>query len=84
MACNKVTNKRFMKIETINITRDEKGKQSIHIPEDMQIEDDKVYLKKVGNVLYVIPYNDPWKSLIDSLDDFSDDFMEERDENWTK
>lgn len=58
------------------IVKKEKGK--ITIPEDMEIDDDKVYLKKIGNTLYVIPFHDPWQSLIESVNDFSDDFINER------
>lgn len=58
------------------IVKIEKGK--ISIPEDMEIDDDKVYLKKIGNTLYVIPFHDPWQSLIESVDDFSDDFLDKR------
>ena len=58
------------------IVKKEKGR--INIPEDMEIDDDKVYLKKIGNTLYVIPFHDPWQSLIESVNDFSDDYLAER------
>ena len=54
--------------------------QDIKIPEKFKIDDNKVYLKKTGNVIYIIPYHDAWKSMIDSTNDFSDDFME----NWNQ
>ncbi|MEX2605502.1 MAG: hypothetical protein WD361_14925 [Gracilimonas sp.] len=46
----------------------------------MKIEDDKVYLKKIGDSLYVIPFHNPWDSLIESTNQFSEDFMEEREQ----
>ena len=46
----------------------------------MHIDDDKVYLKKVGNALYIIPYHKPWQNLFESLDSFTSDFMDERDQ----
>lgn len=67
-----------MTIERIN---EDKGIQTIKIPKEMKIDDDKVYLKKVGNSLYLIPYSDPWRSLIDSLDDFTEDYLEERNQS---
>ena len=63
-----------MDFETIEINN-EKGNQEIRIPEGMEIDDNKVYLKKVGNVLYIIPFHNPWQSLIDSPDIFTPDFM---------
>ncbi len=68
-----------MGIATIDI-KNNKGTQAIKIPKQMRINDDKVYLKKVGNTLYVIPYHSPWQNLIDSTDSFTSDFMDERDQ----
>ncbi len=68
-----------MPFEEINIENQEGG-QVIHIPDRLKMDDKKVYLKKVGDILYVIPYDKPWRWLFDSLDEFSDDFMEGRDQ----
>lgn len=66
-----------MGFKTINI-KNKKGFQAIRIPKQMKIDDDKVYLKKVGNALYIIPYHKPWQNLFDSLESFTSDFMDER------
>lgn len=68
-----------MPFDTIEI-QDKSGFQSIKIPDDFKINDNKVYLKKVGNVLYIIPFHNPWQSLYDSVSEFTDDFMNERDQ----
>ena len=68
-----------MAFETINI-KDISGLQSIEIPDNFKINDDKVYLKKVGNALYIIPFHNPWESLIDCVNEFSQDFMEARNQ----
>ncbi len=68
-----------MKIETVDI-QNISGKQVIQLPNELRINDDKVYLKKVGNVIYIIPYHTAWKNFEDSLAEFSDDFMNERNE----
>jgi antitoxin VapB len=39
-----------------------------------------VYIKKVGNAVVLIPEQDSWQSLADSLALFSDDFMEQREQ----
>jgi antitoxin VapB len=69
----------IMGFKTIDI-KNKKGFQAIRIPKQMQIDDDKVYLKKVGNALYIIPYHKPWQNLFESLDSFTSDFMDERDQ----
>lgn len=63
-------------------TEIKKGKkyQSIKIPDKMKINDDKVYLKKVGNALYIIPFHNPWQNMLDSLDMFTSDFMTQREQ----
>jgi len=68
-----------VEIKTIDI-KEIKGKQVIDIPEEMRIDDDKVYIKKVGNTLYVIPYHNPWQNLFESLESFTSDFMDERNQ----
>ena len=54
--------------------------QAIQIPESLKIEYSKVYLKKTGNVIHIIPYNNAWQNFYDSLSGFSTDFMEERNQ----
>jgi antitoxin VapB len=54
--------------------------RSVKLPKELFPDEDKVYINKIGNAVVLIPYHDPWKSLFDSLDEFSDDFMENRDQ----
>lgn len=68
-----------MAFETIDI-QDIMGSQMIKIPENLRIDDNKVYLKKVGDLLYIIPFHNPWQGMIDSVEYFSEDFMEYRKE----
>ena len=68
-----------MGFKTIDI-KNKKGFQAIRIPKQMEIDDDKVFLKKVGNTLYIIPYHKPWQNLFDSLDSFTSDFMDNREQ----
>lgn len=68
-----------MEFETIDI-KTKKGIQAIRIPEKLKINDNKVYLKKVGNSLYIIPFHNPWQNLIESLGTFTTDFMTDRNQ----
>ena len=54
--------------------------RSVKLPKELFPNEDKVYINKIGNAVVLIPYHDPWKSLFDSLDEFSDDFMENREQ----
>lgn len=68
-----------MGFETIDI-KNNRGGQAIRIPKRMKINDDKVYLKKVGNSIFIIPFHNPWQNMIDSIDTFTPDFMDNRDQ----
>jgi antitoxin VapB len=39
---------------------------------------DDVYIKRIGNIVILIPKDAPWSSLEESLDQFTGDFMESR------
>ena len=54
--------------------------QAIRLPKKYRFEGSEVYIKKVGDVVMLIPYHAPWEMLEESLDMFSDDFMETRNQ----
>ena len=52
--------------------------QAIRLPKDYRFDGAKVYLKRIGNAVILIPEHDSWQTLVESLDQFSDDFMVDR------
>jgi len=52
--------------------------QAVRLPKEYKFEGKEVYVKKIGRNVLLIPKDDPWEALIDSLDKFSSDFMSER------
>ncbi|MBE9471149.1 MAG: antitoxin [Anaerolineae bacterium] len=54
--------------------------QAVRLPKEFRFSGTKVFIKKVGNAVTLIPYQGSWQSLFDSLDEFSDDFMESREQ----
>jgi antitoxin VapB len=66
-----------MKIETVSVD-DISGSQLIKLPDNFKINDTKVYLKKVGDVLYIIPFHNAWQSLALAVNEFTDDFLNDR------
>ncbi len=54
--------------------------QAVRLPKEFRFEGDEVYIKRVGELVVLIPYHEPWRSLFDSLDQFSDDFMDQRNQ----
>lgn len=54
------------------------GKRTLRLPDDLQLEDDRYVLKKVGSIVYLIPLNDPWSDMLDAASEFTDDFLRKR------
>lgn len=54
--------------------------QAVRLPKDCRFDDPEVYVKKLDNVVLLLPKTDPWASLVASLDKFTDDFLAERDQ----
>lgn len=52
--------------------------QAVRLPREFRFEDDRVYVKKSGNVVMLIPTKGSWDMLVKSLNKFSSDFMSER------
>lgn len=52
--------------------------QAVRLPKEFRFEGEKVFIKKVGNAVVLLPANNPWEPLFESLNKFSDDFMETR------
>ena len=64
-------------VEVINSGSD----QSIHPPADCRIEAQGVFVKRIGRALLLIPKDvDPWQLFSQSLDDFTQYFMQDRDQ----
>jgi antitoxin VapB len=55
--------------------------QCVVLPEDCHIEGTEVFVKRVGRSLLLIPHDvDPWQLFTESLSQFTEDFMEDRDQ----
>jgi len=70
-----------MALEIIEVEiKNEDGIQSINLPEEFRISDDRVFLKKVGNQVHLIPKHSAWENFFNSTLRVTDDFMETRDQ----
>ena len=52
--------------------------QAVRLPREFRFEGDSVNIKRVGNAVVLLPQNEPWGTLFDALEQFSPDFMDER------
>jgi len=52
--------------------------QAVRLPKEFRFPGDRVYIKRVGNAVVLLPYGAAWESLVDSLSRFSADYLESR------
>ena len=50
--------------------------QAVRLPKEYRFNDNEVIINKIGKVVLLIPKENKWQGLVDSLDLFSQDFME--------
>ncbi|RPJ09237.1 MAG: antitoxin [Spirochaetaceae bacterium] len=49
--------------------------QAVRLPKDCRFAEKDVYVKKMGDMVILIPKKTAWKAFMESLDRFSPDFM---------
>jgi len=54
--------------------------QAVRLPKEFRFEGTQVFIKRVGNAVLLLPEQDSWQVLFDSLGLFSDDFLEAREQ----
>ena len=54
--------------------------QAVRLPKEYRMEGEKVYIRRVGEVVLLIPYAVGWDVLFDSLSMFSKDFLVAREQ----
>lgn len=64
-------------METAKLFQNGKS-QAVRLPKEFRFTGDRVYVKKIGNAVILLPYGAPWQSLLNSLSLFTSDFMQTR------
>ncbi len=54
--------------------------QAVRLPKQFRFKGKSVFIRRVGDLILLIPKKKPWKSLADACGKFSDDFMPSRDQ----
>lgn len=53
------------------------GSQAVRLPKDCRFAGDEVLVNRIGSVVILMPKDDPWQSMMQSLDLFTDDFLKD-------
>jgi len=49
--------------------------QAVRLPKEYAFVGEDVYIKKIDGIVLLIPKSDPWRPFVDSLSEFSDDYL---------
>jgi antitoxin VapB len=52
--------------------------QAVRLPKECRFAGKDVYIKKFENMVILMAKDDPWSSMLNSLEHFTPDFMEDR------
>jgi antitoxin VapB len=56
------------------------GSQAVRLPKEFRFGGSRVFIKKMGDAVVLLPRQDSWQVLFDSLEQFTDDFMVTREQ----
>lgn len=51
--------------------------QAVRLPKEFRFDGNEVIISKIGDIVMLIPKEDKWKSFVQAIDMFSDDYMVE-------
>lgn len=51
--------------------------QAVRLPKEFRFDSTEVVISKIGDIVMLIPMENKWKSFVQAIDMFSDDFMAE-------
>jgi len=54
--------------------------QAVRLPREFRFAGKEVLIKRTGNAVVLMPKTKSWETLLTSLEQFSEDFMDERDQ----
>ena len=54
--------------------------QAVRLPKEFRFDTDEVFITRLGNAVVLIPKKDSWNVLFEVIDDFTDDFMDSREQ----
>ncbi len=54
--------------------------QAVRLPKEYRFSGNRVLIKKAGNAVVLLPEKESWTPLLESLSQFSEDFMEAREQ----
>ena len=48
--------------------------QAVRLPKEFRFDGERVYIQRLGSAVILLPFQAPWQTLLDSLDEFTPDY----------
>jgi antitoxin VapB len=55
--------------------------EAVRLPKECRFKSDEVYVKKIGDIVLLIPKEKTWEVFLQGIDGFTKDFMAKRAKN---
>ena len=53
------------------------GSQAVRLPKDCRFADDEVLVNRIGNIVILMPKDDPWRGMMEGMRLFTGDFLQD-------
>lgn len=53
------------------------GSQAVRLPKSCRFDDKEILINRIGSIVLLMPKDDPWGSMLNALNLFTDDFLNE-------
>ncbi len=54
--------------------------QAVRLPKEFRFSEKSVFIKRIGEAVVLLPRHTTWSTLFDALENFSEDYMNIRDQ----
>ena len=51
------------------------GSQAVRLPRSCRFQEEEVLVNRIGNVVLLMPPDDPWSTMLEGLNQFTKDFL---------
>ena len=51
--------------------------QTVYLPNNFRLDEPEIFVQKVGNIIMLIPKENAWKTFLNGVNSFTEDYFEE-------
>ncbi len=51
--------------------------QTVYLPKNFRLDEPEIFVQKIGNIIMLIPKENAWKTFLNGVNSFTEDYFEE-------